>query len=323
MTKPADPGDDAAPRPGRATVDSTDSFERWHQVTCRNYSGSELARDAEAPFAARIEMRPFGALGLSLCRSDAGAAKLLRDATHVRRDQRDHFMLFHVTAGAIGVAQDGREALACPGDSFVYDQTRPVTLDIGPAYRTWMLSIPRPMLDSRVGGTRRFTAQRIAGTAAIGALVGSLVRRLDGFAGDTRPEILDRIGVSTLDILATALATEAGGTLPGDAAEHRLLAAAKAFLRANLQDPSLDIPAIARALHTSTRSLNRAFAREGTSPMRWLWLQRLEAGGRALAEARARSVTEAAFTHGFSDVSHFSRAFRKAFGRPPGSLLRR
>jgi AraC-like DNA-binding protein len=313
----------AEAEPDKTRVDATDSFEQWHAVTCRNYSGSELARDEDAPFAAHIEMRPFGALGLSDVWSNAGAAKLLREAAHVRRDQRDHFMLFHVTAGEIGVDQDGRQAVARAGDFFVYDQTRPVNLDFAPVYRAWMLSIPRPMLDARVGGTRRFTARRIAGTSKLGALANSVIGQLDGFGPETRPDIIDRIATSTLDILATAIAAEAQGTLPGAATEHRLLDAAKAFLQENLHEPALDIAAISRALGTSPRSLSRAFAREGTTPMRWLWRQRLQACNAALAEGRARNVTEAAFTYGFTDLSHFSRAFRKAFGRPPGSVRRR
>jgi AraC-like DNA-binding protein len=39
-------------------------------------------------------------------------------------------------------------------------------------------------------------------------------------------------------------------------------------------------------------------------------------------EGSARNVTEAALDHGFSDVSHFCQAFRKAFGCTPSSLLR-
>lgn len=57
------------------------------------------------------------------------------------------------------------------------------------------------------------------------------------------------------------------------------------------------------------------------TPMGVVWQLRLDASHRALAEGRARSVTEAAFDHGFSDVSHFSRTFRKTFGCAPHTLM--
>ncbi|MGR3715258.1 MAG: helix-turn-helix domain-containing protein [Thermohalobaculum sp.] len=314
--QPADPSAEIM------SVDPGDSFEQWHEVTCRNYSRSECERDRREPFAAHIAMRQFGALGLSAIGSGAGVAKLRRTATHIRGDQRDHFMLFLVTVGEIGIDQDGREASASASGFFLYDQTRPLVVDFKTAYRARMLSIPRPMLTARIGGTRDFSARSISGSSKLGALVATLIGQLDGFGPETRPDIVERIGASTLDFIAAAIAVEAGGTLPGDGTEHRLSGAAKAFLRANLADSALDVATIARALNTSTRSLNRAFALEGTTPMRWLWLLRLDAAHRALATGRARNVTDAAFAHGFNDVSHFSRAFRNAFDTPPRSVLR-
>jgi len=306
-----------------STVDAGDSFELWHQVTCRNYSNSELKRPSDSAFSARISMRPFGALGLSDVSSCMGAAQLIRGPEDIRKDQRDHFMLFLVTEGEIGVAQDGREARAQAGDMFLYDQTRPLTLTFQQRYRSWMLSIPRPMLEARLLRARAVTANRIAGDTALGALVGTTLRQLDGFGADTRAEIADRIAASTVDIVATALDGETGGGTADYSGQHRLLANAEGFLRANLHDTELTIETIARALNTSPRTLNRAFAGEGTTPMRWLWRQRLEACNRALADGRVASVTEAAFSFGFNDVSHFSRAFKKAFGKSPRVIRRR
>lgn len=54
--------------------------------------------------------------------------------------------------------------------------------------------------------------------------------------------------------------------------------------------------------------------------MRWLWQQRLAASYQALAEGRGRRVTDVAMAFGFSSPSHFSRAFREAFGCSPQAL---
>ena len=68
----------------------------------------------------------------------------------------------------------------------------------------------------------------------LGRLVGSIVGQLDDFGVDSKTELLDRIGNSTLDFVAAALATEAGGSTPGAGTEHRLLGAATAAGRASI-----------------------------------------------------------------------------------------
>ena len=138
----------------KTSFSSDDGFEEWHDVTCRNYSRSEFRRDGDSPFSANIVLRPYGALGLTDGWSDGGAATLTRSPTEFRQDSRDHFTLFYVTKGEIGIEQEGRQARGKPGDFFIYDQARPIVLDFKPVYRAWMLGIPRPMLR---GEDRRYT----------------------------------------------------------------------------------------------------------------------------------------------------------------------
>jgi transcriptional regulator GlxA family with amidase domain len=89
---------------------------------------------------------------------------------------------------------------------------------------------------------------------------------------------------------------------------------------ANLGDTDLDLARIACSQSMAPRTLNRLFAAEGTTPIRWLWRQRLAASYKALAEGHVRQVIDAAFSFGFSDPSHFSRAFKAEFGQPPHAI---
>jgi transcriptional regulator GlxA family with amidase domain len=95
------------------------------------------------------------------------------------------------------------------------------------------------------------------------------------------------------------------------------------FARANLDDPDLRPEALAAAGAMSVRSLNRLFGTLGATPMRWVWSERLEASRVALIQGEVRSVTDAAFAHGFSDLGHFSRSFKRTFGMSPQTVLRR
>jgi AraC-like DNA-binding protein len=62
----------------------------------------------------------------------------------------------------------------------------------------------------------------------------------------------------------------------------------------------------------------------GYSPKAFARQQRLQQARVLLEEqARGQSVTSVAFVCGFTDVSHFSREFSKAFGETPSTILAR
>ncbi|HEX4246826.1 MAG TPA: helix-turn-helix domain-containing protein [Pseudonocardia sp.] len=79
---------------------------------------------------------------------------------------------------------------------------------------------------------------------------------------------------------------------------------------------------LAAALHTSVSTLHRAFADEPYTISEWIWAQRLDGVRADLCNPalRARTLTDLAFSWGFVDASHFSRAFKARFGCSPREL---
>jgi AraC-like DNA-binding protein len=301
-----------------------DGFEHWHQVTCRSYSVTECRPVVDRRFRAQITIRELGALAISGLSTSTPPDQLIhvtRSAADIRRDPRDYFMLWLMLDGQIGLAQNGRSALMHPRDLFVYDQSRPFALDFGSHTRALMVTIPRALLSGRLPFAHQLGGRRIAANAPLAPLAGSLISQL--YRLENAPDdVVHRLGTSALDMLVAAVEAEAGlGS--AEAGQGARLAQVKRFLLANLGDPNLDPERIARCHDMAPRTLYRLFAADGTTPIRWLWQQRLAASFKALSEGKASQVTEAALNHGFSDVSHFSRAFKAAFGRAPRTFARR
>ncbi|MFC9098217.1 helix-turn-helix domain-containing protein [Streptomyces sp. NPDC057072] len=102
-----------------------------------------------------------------------------------------------------------------------------------------------------------------------------------------------------------------------------LAQAARDLANSRLADPELSPAMLARELHVSVRTLQRAFAMTGESIMSYVRSRRLEEARFALtAPASAVSISELAAYWQFSDRSHFIRAFKKQYGQTPTDYAR-
>jgi AraC-like DNA-binding protein len=96
------------------------------------------------------------------------------------------------------------------------------------------------------------------------------------------------------------------------------------YIATNWNTP-FDIEEIASLTGMSARSIYRAFKRtRGYSPKAFARQRRLQQARLLLEEdPRDQNVTSVAFACGYTDASHFSREFSKAYGEAPSALLAR
>jgi AraC-like DNA-binding protein len=91
----------------------------------------------------------------------------------------------------------------------------------------------------------------------------------------------------------------------------------------HLADPELSTVMLATELNVSVRTLQRAFAALGQSVTGYVRRRRLEEARLALiAPSGLTSVSELAAYLQFADSSHFTRAFKKQYGRTPTDYAR-
>lgn len=198
------------------------------------------------------------------------------------------------------------------GDVAVVDLREGFRLSHASPAQAVVLRMPASALNGPVG--RVWSAIRgQRGTGAVLRAVLSEVAAQDRLAAPeqvaARRTIVDLMNAVLSDSLVSPSST--GG-----------LQRAQRYMTANLHDADLNAERVASAVGLSTRSLYRLFSDEGTTFMRWLLIQRVEASRAALASGHCRDVTDAALSHGFKDLSHFSRVFRKRFGQSPSSVQR-
>ena len=110
--------------------------------------------------------------------------------------------------------------------------------------------------------------------------------------------------------------------LGSEAASMRQLRLAEEFMRSRLDAP-LSLEEVAEAAGVSRRALGLLFRRyRDLSPMEVLRNMRLDAAHAQLARHDGASVTEVAFSCGFSHLSRFAACYRERFGRLPRETSR-
>jgi AraC family transcriptional regulator, positive regulator of tynA and feaB len=299
-------------------VHARDRFDFWHSVACKNLVDHNSLPECRLSFDAKIETGYLGNVELVLFHNSP--MQVSHTARHIAHAKSDHVFVCRQGAGVIFLEQDSRKIALEAGDMALLDPLLPYEGNFSADSETLVLKVPRGELEARVGKTRDMVVRLIKPVMVEDRLMSSLSAMLPSLVGKMDPISEEMIGNHALDLVAVSLAKTMKADRPRvSSAKALVLSNVRSVIEVRLRDPTLDAQAVADAVGVSVRYANAVLADHDTSIMRLIQARRLARCRYALEDPNQahRTVSEIAYGWGFSDMTHFGRRFKKAYGILP------
>jgi AraC family transcriptional activator of tynA and feaB len=306
-----------------SAVHPRDRFDYWHSVACKNLIAHDSKPECRHSFEAEMQSGSLAELGL--VRFQNSPMNVIHTRRHCAQMRTDELFVCHLISGQLVLEQAGREVVMEAGDLTLLDPLLPYEGSFSAGAKLLVLKAPRPALEARVGRTANMIMQSMKPIEAEHSLTSAFLAMLPDYAGKLGKAATGTVRDQMLDLVAVSLAKTQERPRPYlTSAKALALMNVRAAIEARLTDARLDAEMVAAAAGVSVRYANALLAQEGTSIARLVQSRRLDRCHRALKDPLQahRTVTEIASGWGFSDMTHFGRRFKVAYGVLPSELRR-
>lgn len=258
-------------------------LDYWHEAICQTYLTVNCEKLTDDTLDGAIRACTLGSLELSEVASPAMTYS--RGNDEIQKSREEFFQLVLAIDGQGIVEQCGRQTEFMPGDMVIYTSLEQSKVIYPHGSETQVLKIPVSILEDRLSSVDSIGATLLNGSTPMGTMARSVMREwMSVSLSDQQTGI--RVSNGALDILITAIE---GSLLTATNQKFtKQLSQVKRYIEDHISDPDLDVHQIARANNVSVRTLNRMFAADGTTAIKWIWCRRLATSHKVLSEGRVR-----------------------------------
>jgi AraC family transcriptional activator of tynA and feaB len=255
---------------------------------------------------------------LKLCQIEASQHRIAHTLSRARSSEHPYVKIVFQTYGISHFEQGGRHIDLMPGDCLLYDVSCPHTIISPSLTRHEVVIVPKDLLQERGLQLAKMSPCKLSARTGTGRIAYDFVHA--AFDEATKLSPYNAVGVadSLIDLLLLPL--READTMFDRAGPEAMYVRAQAFIREHLRDPDLCIDQISAALGCTKRYLHMLFSDRGLTVSDYIWQTRLQNCRHELETQAGKTITDVAFSWGFSSSSHFSRVFRKYFGVVPSSI---
>ncbi|MFE7526840.1 helix-turn-helix domain-containing protein [Kitasatospora sp. NPDC057542] len=300
-----------------ASLSASDRAESWQDTVSHTFVPMTVDFLEEVPSPGEIAGHRLGSVQIS--RVQAGPQVVTRNRRLIADGDSPTLLLTLQERGTALKDQDGRETLIRPGGFSITDTSRVFRKKIEEEFVFTSFHFPRAELDVQEKDLRALTATAFSGAEGSAALLTTYLSRMAHEAAELDEAVGRRAAATALDLLAMFVDDRAGRARPQGSRSAASFERVKEYILRNLRDPDLSPSTIAEANFMSVRFLHKLFHLEGTTVGGWVRTQRLERCSRDLLRPMAGELGVAGIARrwGFANSSHFTRAFRAAYGVTP------
>jgi AraC-like DNA-binding protein len=271
---------------------------------------------AERDDRRRLVSLPLGACRLS--QLQAGVHTVHGERVAARSFDPDALKIIFQSEGKSVLEQGGTRSAIGNNAAILYDPTRPYRLVNKTPVKLLMLQLPRGCFSQTL--LQRLKTPLLPDGQGVSPILLALMRSTMVQADEVGAATLASVGSAMIELVRGLVETVQG---PEPKMQRRsldlLLERIKDFIEHNLSRPDLSVAMIARRMGCSRRYVFRAFEQQDATPADYLWQLRLQKAREQLQreDEKARSISDIAFSLGFSSTAHFSRAFRERYAMTP------
>jgi AraC family transcriptional activator of tynA and feaB len=258
---------------------------------------------------------------LILCQIEVSQHRTVLPVSGVKTCAHPYVKMLFQTKGISYFERNGRRIELTPGDCLAYNVSLPHTI-ISPRYTQHeVVIVPTELLRERGFNAAEITESKLSARSGSGRIAHEFMRAAFGEVPKLSPRVAVRVADTLLDLVLLPLREV--DAAHGRSSPAAVYAQAQVYIREHLRDPDLSIERISASLGYTKRYLHMIFSDSGITVSDYIWRARLQNCREELERAEARkSITDVAFSWGFSSSSHFSRVFRNYFGIVPSAILK-
>jgi AraC-like DNA-binding protein len=297
-------------------VSPREKFDFWQEGLWQLCGKLRAETQADGTFGGKLEYAMIG--DVTIAKVTASRHRIVRTPIYGGPGHSDFLKVVLQIKGTSCFEQGGRRVVLSPLEWSFYEATLPYCVSAPKGTETLVAIIPRNNIATKRIHIDDLTLRKFSGREGMGKLalqfMISAFDEIPVITPDTEWEIASAI--SNLIRLAMLDATDVPTEISlGQIWRDRI----KSYVVSHLRDPELSIDQIADALNCTKRYVHKVFQSESASVSEWILRKRLARCREDLRNpARARSsITDIAYSWGFNNPAHFSRAFKEEFHLSP------